>query len=370
MSSVKHRLHALCPYFAMFPHTFVRKYLFALTRAGDVILDPFSGRGTTLLESLLLDRKALAVDINPVAACVTGAKAHVPALLAIESRLNELKRHCKETSWQAVDEERRTLPSFFAHAFHYSTLRELLFIRRHLDWRHSDIDRFIAALALGSLHGEMDKSSSYFSNQMPRTISTKPAYSIRYWREHGLRPKRRRVFEILRNRARFRLQDGRPSHRGIALQADVRETSRLLERWQGRVQAIITSPPYLNVTNFEEDQWLRLWFLGGPPWPTYGRISKNDRHSSAKGYWRFLSEAWQGVAGLLAKGGFIVCRVGGKRQSLDALARGMVATVRSAFPSAELMFGPFASSPVQRQTDNFRPGTAGCGVEADFVFHL
>ena len=176
------------------------------------------------------------------------------------------------------------------------------------------------------------------------------------------------MFEILRNRARFRLQDGRPPYTGIALQADVRETSRLLESWQGRVQAIITSPPYLDVTNFEEDQWLRLWFLGGPPRPTYGRISKDDRHSSAEGYWRFLSEAWKGVAGLLAKGGFIVCRVGGKRQSLDALARGVVATVRSAFPSAELVCGPFASSPVQRQTDNFRPGTAGCGVETDFVF--
>jgi len=81
-----------------------------------------------------------------------------------------------------------------------------------------------------------------------------------------------------------------------------------------------------------------------------------------------LSEAWQGVASLLAKDGFIVCRVGGKRQSLDALARGMVATVRYAFPSAGLVFGPFSSSLVQRQTDNFRPGAAGCGVEADFVF--
>ena len=122
------------------------------------------------------------------------------------------------------------------------------------------------------------------------------------------------------------------------------------------------------MTNFEEDQWLRLWFLGGTPRPTYGRISKDDRHSSSESYWRFLAEAWQGVAGLLDKGGFIVCRVGGKRQSLDALACGMVATVRSAFPSAELMFDPFTSSPVQRQTDNFRPGTAGCGIEADFVF--
>jgi hypothetical protein len=119
MSSSKHPLHALCPYFAMFPLTFVRKQLFALTHPGDVILDPFSGRGITLLESLLLDRKALAVDINPVAACVTGVKAHVPTLPAIESRLDELERSCRETSWQAVDEERRVLPLFFARAFHY-----------------------------------------------------------------------------------------------------------------------------------------------------------------------------------------------------------------------------------------------------------
>jgi hypothetical protein len=63
----------------MFPHTFVQNYLFALTRAGDVILDPLSGRGSTLLESLLLDRKALAVDINPVAACVTGAISRLRA---------------------------------------------------------------------------------------------------------------------------------------------------------------------------------------------------------------------------------------------------------------------------------------------------
>jgi DNA methylase len=98
----------------MFPHTFVRQHLFTLTRPGDVILDPFSGRGTTLLESLLLDRKALAVDINAVAACVTGAKAHIPILPAIESRLDELERHCKETDWPAADEEHRAFPSFFA----------------------------------------------------------------------------------------------------------------------------------------------------------------------------------------------------------------------------------------------------------------
>jgi hypothetical protein len=352
----------------MYPHTFVQQHVLALTNPDDAVLDPFSGRGTALLESLLLDRHALAVDINPVAACVSGAKAHVPSVSAIDTRLNELEQQFKATRWRQLDEERRCLPQFFAHGFHYWTLRELLFIRKQLDWQYSNVDRFIAALVLGSLHGEMNKSGSYFSNQMPRTISTKPDYSVRYWREHGLTAKRRRVFQILRSRANFRLQDGSPSRTGIALQADARQTSRLLGSWRSQVRAVITSPPYLNITNFEEDQWLRLWFLGGPPRPTYGRISRDDRYGRAESYWTFLAEAWQGIAGLMAAKSFIVCRIGGKNQDTNKLARGMVATIRSAFPCAELVRGPLVSAPLQRQTDNFRPGTAGCGIEADFVF--
>lgn len=368
MPNDKHRLHALCPYFAMFPHTFVREHVLRYTRPGDIVFDPFSGRGTTLLESLLLDRQAVATDINPVAACVTGAKAHVPALAEIEARLCLLVQEYKTTGHQRLDEERHALPPFFRHAFHYRTLRELLFIRQHVDWRRDDVDRFITALALGSLHGETDKSSSCFSNQMPRTISTKPDYSIRYWQEHGLRPPRRRVFDILQDRAKLRLQEGRPDLDGVAVQADVREASVHLHSWRGRVKAVITSPPYLDVTNFEEDQWLRLWFLGGLPKPTYGLVSRDDRYNNREAYWRFLAEAWQGLTGLLARKAVIVCRIGGNKQSVGALANGLLGTLRSAIPSTSLLYGPVVSVPRQRQTRSFRPGTAGCGFEADFVF--
>jgi hypothetical protein len=368
VATEKHRLHALCPYFAMFPHTFVRNHLLAHTSPGDTILDPFCGRGTTLLESLLFDRQAVALDINPVAACITGAKAQVPGLPEIEARLNGLELEYKTASRGELDDERRALPLFFGHAFHCRTLRELVFIRRHLDWKHDNVDGFIAALALGSLHGDMDTSPSYFSNQMPRTISTKPDYSVRYWLMHGLKPQERRVFGILRSRARFRLQGGKPFRSGIAVQADVREASRQLEGLHSSVRAVITSPPYLNVTNFEEDQWLRLWFLGGPPRPTYGRVSKDDRHCNPGAYWQFLAEAWRGMAGLLDKRAIIVCRIGGKSQGVDALAHGLLATLRSAIPSTELLYGPAKSVPPQRQTSNFRPGTVGCGFEADFVF--
>ena len=366
----QHPLHALCPYFAMFPPSFAREHIARFTKPGDVVLDPFSGRGTTLLEASLRDRRTLASDINPVAACVTGAKARVPSLDAVNSRLNELHAEFEGAPLGEIESERSALPPFFGQAFHLHTLREILFLRRRLDWQANDTDCFIAALALGSLHGEMDRSPSYFSNQMPRTISTKPGYSVRYWRARGLVAKRKHVFDLLRQRAHLRLREGRPRGLGVSVRSDVRSLGRVLLPWEQSVQLVVTSPPYLNVTNFEEDQWLRLWFLGGAPEPTHCRISHDDRHTSAERYWRFIAAAWKGIARLLAPKAVIVCRISGKNQTTESLARGMTGTMQAAFSGARLIHSPFESVPRRRQTDNFRPGTKGIGGEVDFVFRV
>ena len=86
-----HRLHALCPYFAMFPPSFAKETIIETTEPGDIVLDPFSGRGTTLLEALLNGRKALASDINPVAATISSAKATPPKLKSLLNRIEERK---------------------------------------------------------------------------------------------------------------------------------------------------------------------------------------------------------------------------------------------------------------------------------------
>ena len=352
----------------MFPPEFARTYVERFAEPREVVLDPFSGRGTTLLEVLLKSRSALASDINPVAACVTGAKARVPSLDSVNRRLDDLGTEFKHTCLEELEAQRKALPPFFKRAFHFRTLREILFLRQHLDWQTDDVDRFVAALVLGSLHGEMDRSPSYFSNQMPRTISLKPGYSVRYWRERRLVAKRKRVFDLLSRRAYLRLRKERPSGQAVSVQSDVRSLSSLLSPWEQTVQLVVTSPPYLDVTSFEEDQWLRLWFLGGAPRPTHGQVSKDDRHSSPSRYWQFLADAWKGVAPLLAPDAVIACRIGGKRQTLDSLARGMIESVRAALPEAQLIQAPLATAPLRRQTDNFRPGTRGIGAEVDFVF--
>lgn len=354
----------------MFPPEFAREQIARFTQPGDVVLDPFSGRGTTLLEASLGNRRALASDINPVATCVTGAKARVPVLAFIYSRLDELEAAFCSTHLGDIETQRKSLPPFFGKAFHYRTLRELLFIRQQLDWQGDDTDRFIAALALGSLHGEMDRSQSYFSNQMPRTISPKPNYSLGYWQKRGLLAKEKSVFGILRKRAQMRLQHGNPIHEGVAVRSDVRSLGGVLFPWERSVQLVVTSPPYLDVTDFEEDQWLRLWFLGGDPFPTRKRVSKDDRHTSPHKFWRFVADAWKGIERLMAPNAIVVCRIGGKKQTLETLANGVSDSIRAAFPEARLLHQPIPSTPARRQTDSFRPGTRGIGLEVDFAFRV
>ncbi len=92
---MRHPLHAICPYFAMFPEEYVARQLLAFTRPGDLVLDPFCGRGTTVLEGLLRKRRVIGTDVNWVAACVAGAKAAVPSKGDVIGRLCELSAKFK-----------------------------------------------------------------------------------------------------------------------------------------------------------------------------------------------------------------------------------------------------------------------------------
>lgn len=360
-------LHAICPYFAMFPEKFVRDKVEVYSKPGDWVFDPFCGRGTTILESLLLKRNAAGTDINPVAFCVSQAKAERPSLESILSRIQKLETKYNQFLW---GKKRFGLPPFFKRAFYPTTLRELLFLKTNLKWRNDRTDRFITALILGSLHGEMDKSSSYFSNQMPRTICLKPDYSLRYWRERKLFPKKREVFTMLKEKAEYRLKDFPRCPEGKVVLADARKSSEVFGVLKNKISLVVTSPPYLNVTNFEEDQWLRLWFLGGEMRPTYGKISRDDRHHVAVKYWQFLKETWLGLAPLLRKSAKIVVRLGSIGINETELVAQLKLSIIDVFPQARLIAKPARSEIVRRQAQSFLPSSKGCLFEVDCVFEI
>ena len=350
----------------MFPESFAERWISELTKPGDVVLDPFSGRGTTVTCAILAGRRAIAVDVNDVAWCLTKAKTSAPTLATVQRRLRELKVSFRPRRWNRVADQ---LPEFFAHGFHRDTLRQILHLKENLKWRERRSDTMLAALVLGSLHGESHRSGAYFSNRMPRTISTKPAYSIRFWEDRDLVAPERDVFDILEQRLRFRYASPRPEGESVILHSDMRELPWVAESLPGPIRCVITSPPYFDVTNFEEDQWLRLWFLGGPPRPTRNRLSRDDRHSFETNYWRFIADMWRSLGSVLASNAKIIVRLGSSRISPDNLRAQLLATSR--FSGRKVVLSHSEVSEISgRQTDVFRPGTSGCKIEVDCVFTI
>jgi hypothetical protein len=360
---VRNRFHALCPYFAMFPESFAEYWIERTTKPGEVVLDPFCGRGTAPFQALLMGRSAIGNDINPVAYVITRAKTNAPAVASLRRRISVLESRFDPTEW---DGERRKLPEFFKFAYQPATLRQILFLRDRLRWGTSNVDCMLAAITLGALHGESEKSPSYLSNQMPRTIATKPAYSVRWWKEKGFVAPKRDAFDLLRRLVAYRYASEPPRASGLAIKGDMRNLHRVVS--DRPVRAVITSPPYLDITNFAEDQWLRLWFLGGPTRPTTRSvISRDDRHENRDDYWRLIGDMWRTLGQVLDDKSHVVIRIGGKGLRPAEIVSGLEGT--SVLSGRRVVLAGQEVSPMQkRQTRAFRPGDIGLASEVDCHF--
>lgn len=363
---MRHRFHALCSYFAMFPETFAEKWIGRLTKPGDVVLDPFCGRGTLPFQALLMERQSIGCDTNPVAYCISRAKTNAPPIGHLLRRLDAIEATFDYNEMKA---EVKALPTFFHFAFHPETLAQLAHLRKTLKYQGSSTDCMLAALTLGSLHGESDRSARYLSNQMPHTISTKPDYSVRFWKRHRLVAPHRDAFELLRTQAEYRYESGRPKGKSLVFHMDMRDLPRRNKVFKKPIRCVVTSPPYFDVTNYAEDQWLRMWFLGEQPHPTRSSISRDDRHSSIDQYWALLADTWRSLGQVLDKNADVVIRLGARRISPNRLVSGLEGVARASGRRVRLITCE-ASSIVRRQTDAFRPGSIGCKVEVDCHFRM
>src|SRR5688572_8517246 len=67
--------HYLFRFPAKFHPPVVRRLLDLYSKPGDVVLDPFCGSGTLLVEARLMDRAAIGIDIDPVASFIARVKS-------------------------------------------------------------------------------------------------------------------------------------------------------------------------------------------------------------------------------------------------------------------------------------------------------
>src|SRR3954452_17151044 len=86
-----HTFHPMCSYLASFPAALTHAFIARYSRPGDVVLDPFSGRGTTALQACAEGRIGVGNDLNPFAHLLTAAKVEPATRADAATRLAALR---------------------------------------------------------------------------------------------------------------------------------------------------------------------------------------------------------------------------------------------------------------------------------------
>src|SRR5947209_8212872 len=97
------------PYFTKRAWNVVQEYIRHFSAPGDTVLDPFGGSGVTAVESLVLGRKAVYVDISKWACFLARQTAIAPVDLgALREAFFELEERCRpylEQVWATAEPE-------------------------------------------------------------------------------------------------------------------------------------------------------------------------------------------------------------------------------------------------------------------------
>lgn len=312
-----HSMHTMCSYQGMFPakvaHYFIQQY----SEPGDLVLDPFSGRGTVPLQARAEGRQVISNDLNPLAYVLSRAKSAPPTWGSVMSYLDTLERSYHTCLNQVPD-----VPADIRMLYHPNTLRQICFLRDILlrkslaSW--SALELMIGGALAGIMHGlfRRDGTTQYLSISMPNTFSMSPAYVEKYIREKGLVAPDQDVFDCLRDKVARLYLDDVAGPTGLTHSVDAPSLLSGRKIKPGSVDLILTSPPYLQVVNYGTANWIRLWLLGLDEVARdrgAGRQSLNaaldHRHTYAT-YRDFLLRTFLGVQRALKPNGVAVLVIG------------------------------------------------------------
>lgn len=67
------RMYLIHKFWARKPANVIREYIKTYSKKGNVVFDPFCGSGTTIGEAIKLGRKAIGIDLSPIATIITNA---------------------------------------------------------------------------------------------------------------------------------------------------------------------------------------------------------------------------------------------------------------------------------------------------------
>ena len=259
-----HSLHEIS-YRACFkpqlPEYFIDRY----TEPGDLVADPFLGRGTTPLQAYLMGRRAAGSDINPLCVMLSRPRFNPPPLESVRARLQSVLGPCVSDFVDAG------LADDLLAFYHPATLSQLFLLRQwFIDRETADeldsVDDWLRMVCLNRLSGH---SPGFFSvRTMPPNQAVSAGSQHRINERMGQQPEPKDIINIVMRKSRSLLRSGYPGSQipfvGEIPPPNLHTTSAdKLDYLDGSVvDLVVTSPPFLNIVDYRKDNWLRCWFAG------------------------------------------------------------------------------------------------------------
>lgn len=275
--------HSIHRYSGKFIPQIARQAINILTNKGDLILDPYCGSGTTLLECLLLDRRSIGIDLNPLATLISQVKTTpikkgvlnefikdiedkaIKCSFSLQLALFSTRKDGDSLKEQIYSDPRWSDP-WYKKWFKESNLYELIGINQIINSYPNEGCKNLALVAFSDILRRCSNASSSYPNVMFDKKKSKAPSAIPLFIN--------RLKEIANDVAELEIVlKNKPKPEIITSNA------RKMPVESGSIDAIITHPPYVASIPYAEYGVLSLTWLGYDPRKLDKELTGGRRHS-------------------------------------------------------------------------------------------
>ena len=229
------------------------------TKPGGLVLDPFCGSGTTLVEAVIRGRDAIGIDVNPLAVLISKVKT-------TKSSPDRLLESLERSILMGREILSNGLPPHpycvnIHHWYRPGVIRELTALHSAVDQESEEDSRAFLTACLSAINRNV-------SNADPQHVF--PGYSKRLRQLDAERGRKLNVFETFESGARKRigyLEELRYVVSGAGKASVIQASADKLPELAREVDLVVTNPPYISSVRYLETLKLEMsWagFVGSP----------------------------------------------------------------------------------------------------------
>ena len=255
------RLHPyLGKYIPQLVEIFLRKYF----HAGDIVLDPFCGSGTTLVQANELNINSVVFDISAFNILLCKVKTNDYDIRKLEIEVKDILRRVQETADSVdlftnqeinkndFDTDNEYLNAWFAK----NALKEILAFKSFIkDYQYQDVLKIIL-----SRSARFSRLTTHFDLDFPKTPQTTPYYCYKH----------RRMCQPTGDAMKFLLRYGLDTVKRIGEYSklktnafvDIRNVDSRKEKLDYLVDGVVTSPPYVGLIDYHDQHKYAFNLLG------------------------------------------------------------------------------------------------------------